>query len=91
MEPNQPNMPLAVVKFLLLATFKSDLKFNNMRQLEKLDTKKVLSPETIKGGRAAAISNEITEGDDGCATRVHTPTHFADPGIYVCDHKRDNL
>jgi hypothetical protein len=61
-----------------------------MEKLTKLNAKKVVSLETIKGGRAALISNEIADSGDSCGTTVHTPTHFSGPDVYLCDHKRDN-
>jgi hypothetical protein len=55
MDRNQPNMPSASVELALPPNFKADLKSNHMKQLEKLVTKKVASPETVKGGRAMAL------------------------------------
>ncbi|MGF6848943.1 hypothetical protein QFZ51_004178 [Chitinophaga sp. W3I9] len=48
-------MPCLSAELLLPPNFKADLKSNNMKQLEKLVTKKVASPETVKGGRALAL------------------------------------
>lgn len=61
-----------------------------MEKLTKLNAKKVESLETIKGGRAALMSEQIAESGDSCGTTIHSPTHYSGPDVYLCDHKRDN-
>jgi hypothetical protein len=48
----------------------SELKFNNMKQLEKLSTKKVTSPESVKGGKFSMIS-EFEAVDQTRTTENH--------------------
>ncbi|MGO4291277.1 hypothetical protein [Chitinophaga sp. RAB17] len=60
-----------------------------MEKLTKLNAKKVESLETIKGGRAASISNDFSDAGESCGTTVHTPTHYSGPDVYLCDHRPD--
>lgn len=56
MDRNHPNMPSSPAELTLPPNFKAELKFNNMKQLEKLVAKKVTSQETVKGGRFLMVS-----------------------------------
>lgn len=59
-----------------------------MKNLEKLNSKKVESLASIKGGRLALIS-ELSADTGAGGTTVHSPTHRPNLDIYVCDHKDD--
>lgn len=55
MDRNHPDMFSASVELRWPPNFEPEFKSNHMKQLEKLVTKKVATPETVKGGRYAFL------------------------------------